>query len=44
MAAKIRPVQVTRSDNDAARDLRVDFGKLAPSRDFETSSREGKKL
>ena len=25
MAAKIRPVQVTRGDADAARDLRVDF-------------------
>ena len=27
------------TDADAARDLRVDFLKLAPSRDFETSSR-----
>ena len=44
MAAKIRPVQVTRSDADAARDLHVDFLKLAPSRDFETSSRAVKKL
>ena len=39
MDAKIRPVQVTRGDSDAARDLHVDFLKLAPSRDFETSSR-----
>ena len=29
---------------DVARDLRVDFLKLAPSRDFETSSRSVKKL
>ena len=29
---------------DVARDLRVDFLKLAPSRDFETSSRAVKKL
>ena len=27
-----------------ARDFRVDFLKLAPSRDFETSSRAAKKL
>ena len=40
MVAKIRPVRVTR----VARDLRVDFLKLAPSRDFETSSRAVKKL
>ena len=48
MAAKIRPVRVTRGDGDAdadaARDLRVDFLKLAPSRDFETSSRAVIKL
>ena len=37
MVAKIRPVQVTR-------DLHVDFLKLAPSRDFEISSRAVKKL
>ena len=44
MAAKTRPVRVTRgdADADAARDLRVDFLKLALSRDFETSSRAGK--
>ena len=42
MAAKIRPVRVTRSD--AVRDLRVYFLRLAPSRDFETSSRAVKKL
>ena len=35
MVAKIRPVRVTR----VARHLRVVFLKLAPSRDFETSSR-----
>ena len=29
---------------DVARDLRVDFVKLVPSRDFETSSRAVKKL
>ena len=29
---------------DVARDLRVDFLRLAPSRDFETSSRAVKKL
>ena len=29
---------------NVARDLRVDFLKLAPSRDFETSSRAVKKL
>ena len=29
---------------DVTRDLRVDFLKLAPSRDFETSSRAVKKL
>ena len=29
---------------DVARDLRVDFLKLAPSRDFETSSRAVKNL
>ena len=29
---------------DVARDLRVDFSKLAPLRDFETSSRAVKKL
>ena len=29
---------------DVPRDLRVDFLKLAPSRDFETSSRAVKKL
>ena len=44
MASKIRPVRVTRGDADAARDLRVDFLKLAPSLDFETSSRAVKKL
>ena len=44
MAAKIRPVQVTRGDADAARDLRVDFLKLAASRDFGTSSRAVKKI
>ena len=44
MAAKIRPVRVTRGDTDAARDLRPDFSKLAPSRDFETSSRAVIKL
>ena len=40
MVAKIRPVRVTRGGCD----LRVDFLKLAPSRDFETSSRAVKKL
>ena len=40
MAAKIRPVRITRGDVD----FHVDFLKLAPSRDFETSSREVKKL
>ena len=40
MVAKIRPVRVTRF----ARELRVDFLKLTPSRDFETSSRAVKKL
>ena len=44
MLAKIRPVRVVRDDADAARDLRVHFLKLAPSRDFETSSRAIKKL
>ena len=44
MVAKIRPVRVTRGDVDVARDLRVHFLKLAPSRDFETSSRAVKKL
>ena len=39
MVAKIRPVRVTR----VARDLRVDFLKLVPSRDFETSSRAVRK-
>ena len=46
MAVKTRPVRVTRgdadADADAAHELRVDFLKLAPSRDFETSSRAGK--
>jgi len=41
---EIRPVRLTRGDTDAARDLRVDFLKFAPSRDFETSSRAVKKL
>ena len=40
MVAKIRPVRVTL----VARDLRVDFLRLAPSRDFETSSHAVKKL
>ena len=40
MVAKIRPVGVGR----VARDSRVDFLELAPSRDFETSSRAVKKL
>ena len=40
MVAKIRPVRVTR----VARDLRVNFSRLAPLRDFETSSRAVKKL
>ena len=44
MAAKIRPVRVTRSDVDLARDFREDFLNLSPSRDFETSSRAVKKL
>ena len=46
MASKIRPVRVARArgDADAARDLRVDFLKLAPSLDFEISSRAVKKL
>ena len=44
MAAKIRQVRVTRGGADAARDLRVDFLKLAPSRDFKTSSRAVIKL
>ena len=43
MAAKIRPVRVTRGDTDAVRDLRVHFLRLAPSCDFETSSRALKK-
>ena len=30
MAAKIRPVRVTRGDVDVARTFRVDFLKLAP--------------
>ena len=42
MAAKIRPVRVT-CDVDVARDFRVDFLKLAPSRDFETSLRAVKR-
>ena len=41
MADKIRPERVTRGD--LARDFRVDYLKLAPSRDFETSSRAVKK-
>jgi len=44
MAAKICPVRVTRGDADAVRDLRVDFFKFAPSRDFETSLWGAKKL
>ena len=44
MAAKIRPVRVTRGAVDLARDFRVDFLKLAPSHDFETSSRAVEKL
>ena len=44
MAAKIRPVRVTRCDVDAARNFRVDFLMLALSRGFETSSRAVKKL
>ena len=40
MVAKIQPVRVTR----VASDLRIDFLKLAPSRDFETSLRAVKKL
>ena len=44
MAAKIRPVRVTRGDADAVRDLRVHILRLAPLRDFETSSRAVKKL
>ena len=40
MVAKIPPVRVTR----VARDLRVDFLKLAPSRHLETSLRPLKKL
>ena len=43
MVAKTRPVRVTRGV-DVTRDLRVDFLKLAPSCDFETSSRAVKKL
>ena len=43
MVAKTRPVRVTRGGY-VTRDLRVDFLKLAPSRDFETSSRAVKKL
>ena len=38
MAAKIRPVRLTRGNVDVVRDFRVIFLKLAPSRDFETSS------
>ena len=41
MVAKTRPVRVTVLD--VTRDLRVYFLKLAPSRDFETSSRAVKK-
>ena len=42
----IRPVRVTCSDVDVARDFRVDFFKLAPSRyfEFEAKSRAVKKL
>ena len=40
MVAKNRPVRVTRG----ARNIRVDFLKLAPSHDFETSSHAVKKL
>ena len=43
IAAKIRPVRVTRGDVDVVRDFRVIFLKLAQSRDFETSSRAVKK-
>lgn len=39
MAAKIRPVRVTLGDVVVVRDFLVDFLKLAPLRDFETSSR-----
>ena len=42
MADKIRPERVTRGD--LARDFRVDFLKLAPSRNFETSSHAVKKI
>jgi len=44
MAAKIRPVRVTRGDVDATRDFRIDLLKLAPSQDFKTSWRTVKKL
>ena len=44
MAGKIRSVRVARGDVDVARAFRVDFLKLAPSRNFETSSRAVKKL
>ena len=43
MVAKTRPVELL-AVVDVTRDLRVDFLKLAPSRDFETSSRAVKKL
>lgn len=44
MAAKICQVRVTRGDADAVCNLLIDFLKLAPSRDFETSLRALKKL
>ena len=44
MVAKIRPVRVTRGNVDVGCDLCVDFLKLAPSRDFETSSSAVRKL
>ena len=37
-------MQVICGDADAARDLRIDFFKLQPSSNFETSSRAVKKL
>ena len=44
IVAKIRPVRVTRSDVDVVCDLRIDFLKLTPLGNFETSSRTVKKL
>ena len=43
MAAKIRPVQVTRGDADAARDLRVDFFQARAIVRFRNQAARGQK-